>query len=356
MDLDRLAQLLNEAIQFLPQPQELTLFSVGGRGYFENPTTDLLAFFFDPNQPHGFKDLLLRSFLRCMALEVPNPLELSEPPQREEITSGKNRLDLLLISENWILAIENKIWHAQQNPFEDYERHLKTRFREKKIYMAILSPLGTSTHPSWTPVSYKRFIVEVIMQLGTFSIQTKFTKWFVFLREFLIHLENEATERAMEDKQVEFVEKNYTTISQLIELRKKYHKIIEQKGRSVLEELFPQSLISIKVHSWPHGPAVRFHLNRWRGESDIVIYINGSTDESGMWVQMYASDIPRAEAIPPDAIATGLISWSEGNWRCWRTNEKWFDHGSLLQHFRELASRFDKFLQARQSTDPTLEP
>jgi hypothetical protein len=76
-----------------------------------------------------------------------------------------------------------------------------------------------------------------------------------------------------------------------------------------------------------------------------------------MWMQMYASDIPKAEVIPPNAIATGLTSWSERNWRCWRTNEKWFDHSSLLQHFRELASRFDKFLQARQSTtgmEPTL--
>jgi PD-(D/E)XK nuclease superfamily len=249
MDLDNLAQLFKESIQFLPQPQELALFSIGGRGYFENPTTDLLAFFFDPHQAHGFRDLLLRSFITCMGLEIPDSLDLSEPPQREEITSSKNRLDLLLISENWVLAIENKIRHAQQNPFDDYERHLKTRFPEKKIYMAILSPLGTSTHPSWIPVSYKRFIVEVITRLGTYSIQTNFTKWFVFLREFLIHLENEATERAMEDKQVEFVEKNYTTISQLIELREKSHKIIEQKGRSVLEELFPQSPFSVKVHS-----------------------------------------------------------------------------------------------------------
>jgi hypothetical protein len=314
MDLGSLAQLFKESIQFLPQPQELTLFSIGGRGYFENPTTDLLAFFFDPHQAHGFRDLLLRSFITCIGLEMPDSLDLSEPPQREEITSSKNRLDLLLINENWVLAIENKISHAQKNPFEDYERHLKTRFPEKKIYMAILSPLDTSTHSSWIPVSYKKFVSEVLTQLGMYSTQTKFTKWFVFLREFLIHLENEATERAMEDKQVEFVEKNYTTIGQLIELRDKYHETIEQKGKSVLEELFPHSRILTKVHSWTHGPAIRFHLDRWSGESDIVIYINGSTDESGMWVQMYASDIPRAEVIPPDAIATGLTSWSERNW------------------------------------------
>src|ERR671919_66715 len=85
MDLDKIAQLLKESIQFLPPTQELTLFSISGRGYFENPTTDLLAFFFDPNQAHGFRDLLLRSFLTCMGLEIPDPLDLSEPPQREEI-------------------------------------------------------------------------------------------------------------------------------------------------------------------------------------------------------------------------------------------------------------------------------
>ena len=121
MDLDRLAQLLNEAIQILPQPQELTLFSVGGRGYFENPTTDLLAFFFDPNQVHGFQNLLLRSFFTCMASEVPSSLDLCEPPRREDMTQEKKRPDLLLISDNWVLAIETDFSGWTSRPHQEDE-------------------------------------------------------------------------------------------------------------------------------------------------------------------------------------------------------------------------------------------
>jgi len=151
----------------------------------------------------------------------------------------------------------------------------------------------------------------------------------------------------MQDKQIEFVERNYMTINQLFELRNKYHKFIEQQGGMILEELFPQSSITIKVDSWPNGPAIRFYVDRWSGKANIVIYITGSPDESGMWVRMYASDIQKNEIIPPDAIATGLTSWSEGNWRCWETNENWSDHNVLLKYFRELSSYFDKFLRAR---------
>jgi hypothetical protein len=155
----------------------------------------------------------------------------------------------------------------------------------------------------------------------------------------------------MEDKQVEFVEKNYTTISQLIELRNKYHKVMEQRGKEILEEIFPTSRISTRVESWPNGPAIRFYSDKWSGDSNIVIHGSGSTDASGMQVHMYTNAIPKDEVIPPNAIDTGLTSWQEqaGKWRCWRTNERWFDHRTLLQNFRKLASGFDCFLQERQS-------
>jgi hypothetical protein len=43
--------------------REKTIFDIGGKGYFENPLTDLLAFYSDPDEEHGFGDILIQELL-----------------------------------------------------------------------------------------------------------------------------------------------------------------------------------------------------------------------------------------------------------------------------------------------------
>lgn len=54
MDIHQLKELI-DAIKALPKPEvpEPTLFSIGGKGYFENPTTDILAFFCNSEEVHA---------------------------------------------------------------------------------------------------------------------------------------------------------------------------------------------------------------------------------------------------------------------------------------------------------------
>jgi len=53
MDYENLKQKLEEAKSFFQPEIEKTIFSVGGRGYYENPISDILAFFFNPQEVHG---------------------------------------------------------------------------------------------------------------------------------------------------------------------------------------------------------------------------------------------------------------------------------------------------------------
>jgi PD-(D/E)XK nuclease superfamily len=233
MDSSELAALLQKARMYTVS-RETTIFSIGGKGYFENPTSDMLAFFFDPHQVHGFKDLLLRSFFACLAEEPPRSMDLVEPPIREEETAEGKRIDLILIGDDWILAIENKIYHTQDNPFLEYERHLTTRFQGKKIYRAILSPPGRSSEPNWFPISYKNFVDKIYENFGELFLRPEFNKWHVFMREFLIHLENYTVEREMEEEKAKFVEDNYRLINQILSPRDQYHGFLQQKGLAVL--------------------------------------------------------------------------------------------------------------------------
>lgn len=48
--------------------RESTIFSIGARGHFENPTTEVLAFFCDSAGEHGLGDLVLSSLFEAIGL------------------------------------------------------------------------------------------------------------------------------------------------------------------------------------------------------------------------------------------------------------------------------------------------
>lgn len=70
------AKGLIDSFHLLPIPPEpeTTIFSIGGRGYYENPTTDMLAFFFDPSAPHNFGEAIIQVFFDCLNIKDCHPL------------------------------------------------------------------------------------------------------------------------------------------------------------------------------------------------------------------------------------------------------------------------------------------
>ena len=65
-DLKSLESFLDEVEKHIPPAKETTIFGVGGRGYYENPATDLLKYFLKPDAGHGLGDLFLSTFLECI--------------------------------------------------------------------------------------------------------------------------------------------------------------------------------------------------------------------------------------------------------------------------------------------------
>jgi hypothetical protein len=66
---EKFESILNNVQKFKNDiKKEKNLFSLGGRGHYENPITDLLKFFFDPSEEHNFQDLFLSSLFDCQVL------------------------------------------------------------------------------------------------------------------------------------------------------------------------------------------------------------------------------------------------------------------------------------------------
>lgn len=156
--------------QFIQPKREKTVFSIGGRGHFENPISDVMAFYLDPSEEHNFGTLFISSFLTVLGknLEIieESPIEKIE---REAVTLSGNRIDIVAASENWILVIENKIYHSLLNPLDDYELYVKAKYPNRDHILVVLSLNGLSGIPdNWNNILYQELIEEIKKQAGPF--------------------------------------------------------------------------------------------------------------------------------------------------------------------------------------------
>jgi hypothetical protein len=247
-DLKSLESFLNEVKKHILPAKEKTIFALGGRSYYENPASDLLAFFLKPDAEHGLKDLFLSTFLECIG-EIHRQLDMScVDIGREVPTANQNRIDLQILGQDWCLLIENKIYHWQANPFKDYEAHAE-QFRDKTKIFSILSPdgiissIGSANPDRWKGVSYKRYCQKLREGMATKFFDVPFSKWQLFAREFILHMENELYNPIMTKEQLAFVEKHADQITEV-------KKLAAQYRLSIREELKQRLELSISGHTF----------------------------------------------------------------------------------------------------------
>lgn len=242
---------LCSASRFVPAPKEPTLFSLGGRGHFENPASDLLRFFLNPTAEHGFGSLFLRTFLECMGID---PLILNFEKimvDREVGTLESKRIDLLIKGPDWALLIENKIGHVANNPFDDYEAYARLLPGGTQRHFAILAPTEQSDAPeNWKRVSYQRYCVALRAAFTQAVFDFPYSKWVVLAREFIIHFENELYDPKMTPEQISFVEKHLPEAEQIRKMLNGYNEILSTEFAKRLNDAIPGHEFWAKDQGW----------------------------------------------------------------------------------------------------------
>ncbi|TKF29319.1 PDDEXK-like family protein [Enterovibrio norvegicus] len=273
----------------VPEP---TLFSIGSRGYYENPTTDVLAFFIDDTAPHGLGSLVLEALVSCLP-ETHQDIDcsLASPPEREVSTPNGKRIDLLLQNAEWVMVVENKIFHQQNNPFDEYEHHVERYFKDKSPLYLVLSPTGIAPtrFSNWVGVSYPALNDALKTKLAEQFISQPLTKWVILLREFLLHLENTMSKPSLSEENLDFVLNNLTQIKEAQDLKLKVIKGYQQSLHQFLASALDEEINSAVVH-WYGFPAIRFAIKDWPTESDVVLFLDGRKDKS-FCINYYCGDM-----------------------------------------------------------------
>lgn len=316
MDLDEAANLISR-FRGLPIPPgpEPTIFSIGGKGYFENPTTDLLAFFCDPEGPHQFGTTVLEALFDCLGPnERPQSLKLTSPPVREQVT-GEGRMDLLLDSEDWVLALENKIFHEQNNPFDDYKAYVDNWRGQKQGYCVVLSLDGQAPE-GWHGVTYAELIFKLRENIAPLLLKNPVNKWSIYFRDFLLNLEQTVTNvHKVPDETLNFFLEHLDDLDAINKMKDQTVQSLQNDIHSWLQESLGDETLRDKRETWKGFPALRFYREGQYENSSAVLFLDGRGG-SHYCVQFFicsiGNDAQRAQA---DEIGLSFpdiqTSWDE---------------------------------------------
>ena len=221
LSLEQITDLLN-GLKSLPplRKQEQTFMEIAGYPHFENVCSNILQFYLQPSNEHGFGSLLLDSLFKLIDEKVVIDGENIDV-RREESTSKRNRIDLIIKSEGFVLGIENKIFAGVDNPFEDYANHLDSLGKDRQVYKVLLSVFPNPKDISkaelygFKPITYQLLFEKVIANIGSYFLTGR-EPHTIFFRDFIKTIQNLQEATSMDESRLLYFADNHESISTLL--------------------------------------------------------------------------------------------------------------------------------------------
>lgn len=225
MSIKKLQSQLDKIIKDgIPKPihSEKTFLDMAGITRKENKISNLLAFYFNPEEEHGFKYLFINAFIDCVkASKKYNNFKfdyLEFNINREySITSKKNadnkeRIDILIqsVSEpKSSIIIENKIDASlDNNDLENYWEKIKTK--NKVGVVLSIKKVNLSDYPMFINILYKDFVKSINKKVELNCSK----KHHILLKDFLDNI-NKMTENKNTPEEIDFFLKNFNAIQKI---------------------------------------------------------------------------------------------------------------------------------------------
>ena len=335
-DLDELARLkwvLEQAKTLHIPKREMTFFDTALRKHYENPTTELLAFFLNPENEHGLQGVFYQGLLAALAAQnqaLAAQIErLGEINQvyTEVVTEQGSRIDLLLETDNGVVVGECKIGHHQNNPFADYEACAAKMLVGKEITECIKLVLcvdGKSYAAGWNGLSYRALARHIKPVLAEALLNQPYNKWALLAREFLMHWEQLGVD-VMNQEQMDFVVGHLGDIKKMMTMRDDFYCHVRDCINEALESQLEGYQVHYRQHSWSTGPALRFANNNCPHWTEVVVNLHIDEQPLKYTVRVYIDE--QTDKLVNLAckelrklsweVEVGNNTWTEQNGRYW---------------------------------------
>jgi len=141
MDITKFKNLIDD-FNKLPKSEKIlpTYLEISGQPHFENVCSNFLAYYFNTNESHGLKDLVLKSFIECFDEKLLDEYDIETINiERELYVDEQKRIDIVIECNDLVITIENKIYHILNNRLDLYEQSIKRKYLDKKEYKFFFS-------------------------------------------------------------------------------------------------------------------------------------------------------------------------------------------------------------------------
>jgi hypothetical protein len=213
-----------------------SIFEIAGYPHYENVASNILAFFLNPNNEHGLGQLILSSLLNLAAADETNQRNVQV--SREVYTINGGRLDILIETDNYLIGIENKIYHYLANDLEDYSNSLdewakRNQLSVVKIILGIRKEQGSF---GFICITYEELFSKVKERLGSYAT-TSSQKWILYLIDFMSTIEKLKGDDMEFNENDKFFIENEDRINLLVNARSSFLSKLNSKVRKLQEEI-----------------------------------------------------------------------------------------------------------------------
>jgi hypothetical protein len=315
--LQNFEELLDEFRQ-LPGGVERprTFMEIAGYPHYENACSNILAFFMDPEEPHGLGTLVLDALMSVGDNNEAYEVVGGNVSVEREVNTEKGRIDILITSDDHVILIENKIYAGVSNPLDDYSSYLDqiANDHDKHKFILTLYPTSAGSNWSFTNLTHSKFVEQIRSMLGHYVTSADTRHLTIFL-DFLNTLENFQRGSRMDRKLVKFLAERSDDVGDLfadlkrlrVEMREKVQELqtLTDTGQyqSVKEGLFREDISTMSdilyqdIHVAKDLPVFIDTVVRPRGW-EIQVYVRRGGNPSKLKDLLQRLEIPFEEEKP----------------------------------------------------------
>ena len=260
------------------QPVRQTFMEIAGYPQLENVCSNILQFYLQPNNEHGFGALLLNALVTLIDPKIPTD-EQNIDVRREEITKENKRIDLVIESDNFVLGIENKIYADTYNPFHLYAKHLESLSNGRPVYKVLLSlrPIKPSVELcGFVRIGYDSFFKEIRTNFDTYSA-TADRQHQIFLLDFIQTIQNLQRGSTMDRQRLEYFQAHQEEIRDFLtevdELTKDMQRKVKQLAEITSDDLSKYNITEQRFwRSWQQLMEIVWY--KFSANDSLEIYLN----------------------------------------------------------------------------------
>ena len=245
--------LLDEFGKLPPRPdRRQTFLEIAGCAHKENACSNILAFFLDPEKPHGLGTLFLDALARIGDIRNQETIAGNVSVEREEHTGAGNRIDLLIQSDSHAILIENKIWASIDNPFDDYAAHLDSLEppgRSKHKFLLTLRPHPDDVGHGFEKITHEQLVKKIRELLGDYVARAD-TRYLTFLLDFLNTLDHLRGGMVMDPEFLDFLKSHGDDVERLLIRIRAFKQELRNKVEQLAECIDVGSYSNVKRKFW----------------------------------------------------------------------------------------------------------